>query len=490
MSRGPYDALFAAIGDDKFLADVGLGDLDAADRAGELFDYLIEATAELAAQNGEQYDLVADQIDLGGIGDLRSKIGPAVLRDVADYDPRRTEGASRGRERLYWLAVALADRLTPAGQVDLQSVLRQIAETGRESYFPVYRRLAAAIGREPLDGDDELAFQRLQSLIHIFLEGVTAAQRAGTPPSEDDVVTAVMALFHAFTRRPGEDPFDPEVALVATDSATASPSQGIVLSADGEEASYGLAADAVDSLQGRDPGLIQYASLHGISGASRRDSHAPQSLHRLRLRLIDLLESGWRLHRLTTVHSEEDLDREIENASDLGNHGRVRVHATVGGIGGHAAAITVDGQFVVLGLDEPHSSYVGKALLIRDLPAVAFWAEHFHQVFDDRRHTLLVAGPGGLDQGGIAELRRRVRAVARLTGDVPAAIELTDRQREVCTCLGRIPRPQLQEIADELFISREAVKKHCEKLYDKFEIPPGSDRVGPLAEELRRRGIV
>lgn len=75
-------------------------------------------------------------------------------------------------------------------------------------------------------------------------------------------------------------------------------------------------------------------------------------------------------------------------------------------------------------------------------------------------------------------------------GDVPLAVDLTERQRQIIECLGRSPRPQLQEIANELMVSRDAVKKHCEKLYDKFGIPPGADRLGPLVEELRRRGIV
>jgi hypothetical protein len=263
-----------------------------------------------------------------------------------------------------------------------------------------------------------------------------------------------------------------------------------VVGVEGEAASYTLVVDTLRALRDATPGVIRHASLHGLSGVDRRRTQVPEPALQLRQTMYELIRAGWKLHRLVTVHSEDDLDREIEIAEDLAALGRSRVHATVGGVGGHAAAITVDDRFVALGLDDPHSSYVYRALVIHEPSAVAFWAEHFAQVFEDRRHTFVIASPAGLDRGGISELRRRVRGLSRLMGDVPELVELSDRQREIIEHLGRSPRPQMQEIAASLFISRDAVKAHCEQLYDKFAIPPGRDRLGPLVAELRRRGLV
>jgi hypothetical protein len=56
--------------------------------------------------------------------------------------------------------------------------------------------------------------------------------------------------------------------------------------------------------------------------------------------------------------------------------------------------------------------------------------------------------------------------------------------------LGRVPRPQMQEIATELNLGRERVKDICEELYERFDIPKGRDRLGPLVDELRSRGLI
>ena len=75
---------------------------------------------------------------------MRVKLAPAMRRDLSDWDPNGAHGAVRARERLYWLAVALADRRTADGDVDLRDVLARAAEQSRVACRPFYGRLSGA----------------------------------------------------------------------------------------------------------------------------------------------------------------------------------------------------------------------------------------------------------------------------------------------------------------------------------------------------------
>lgn len=488
QERTDPNELFDAIAHDEFLADLGLTQITSAEQAGRLLQLLTDEVIATAKQNRELYDLVADQLATGNRDELQSRLGPALLRDLADYDPGRISAASRGRERLYWLAVALADRGTPAGHPDLQRALQHLFEATQDAFLPTYQRFAALLKREAINGSDDASFRRVQLVVDAFLGGVTAARRYRRAPADDDVVTAVLSLFHAFTREPGQPRFDPSAALTAESRRRVeqtSPSQEVR----GEPHSYALAAQALNSLMDRAPGVIRHAGFHGFAGIRRPPESFPEGATLVRDAMIDLLRRGWRLDRLVSVHTEDDLDREVKIAEDLAPHGGVRVHATVGGTGGHTGLILVDGHFAALGLDAPHNGYVEHSLLCEDAPSVSFWNRYFSQVFDDRRHTIAIAGPAGLHATGITELRRRTRRLKHVL-EPPEAVLLTERQREIVEFLGREPRPQLAEIASALHISRDAVKKHCEQLYAKLEIPPGRDRLGPLVAELRRRGVI
>lgn len=256
-----------------------------------------------------------------------------------------------------------------------------------------------------------------------------------------------------------------------------------------EASSYALVIEVLARLSGETPGTICHASMHRLSGVARRQAPVSDSPLRLREAMLDLVQRGWELRRLATIRAEDDLDYEIAVAEELSRSSRARVHASVGDVGGHAA-VMVEGRFVSLGLDDPYSGYVERALLVRQADEVKFWVRWFAQMFDDRRSTFVIAGPAGLDQSGIAELRRRVRGYARALGTSSEPVRLTMRQHQVAERLGRDPRPQLAEIARDLRISRDAVKNHCKKLYEIFGIPPGPDRLGPLVADMRRRGIV
>lgn len=85
------------------------------------------------------------------------------------------------------------------------------------------------------------------------------------------------------------------------------------------------------------------------------------------------------------------------------------------------------------------------------------------------------------------------------TAAVQSAPDLTRREREVLVALCRpvLERNLLSEpasirrIATELVISESAVKKHLQRLYDKFEIHDTDERHrGRLVSEAIRRGAV
>lgn len=489
VSDPSIDDLLVAVASDTFLLDLGVGQRGTPELITEALERLVEALSDEVVRNSEQYDMVADQLELGGAEDLRSKLTPALVRDLADFDAGPAVTAAKGLTRLYWLAVALADRRAPDGHAHPQEFLQRIFDVGTDRYVPVYRRFAELLGREGTAGTEGEAFETLRGIIRCQLDGVTVARRLGRAPSDADVVTAVLSLFRAFTTRSGEGALEPEVGPIGEDAPTGWVRRNGVISAEGEGPSYALAVNAFQALRTTQPRVIRHYALHGQSGAQRPSEKIPLPAQELRQVMLEMLRAGWSLLRLVTVHSERDLDREVEVAGALRTISpRVQVRATVGGAG-HAAALIVEGRFVSLGLDDPHTSYVGRSILTEQSSTIAFWVEQFDQVFADRRQTLVISGPAGLDQGGIAELRRRVRGLSVLLSDPPDTLQLSERQREVVGCLSRNPRPQLQEIAQELHISRDAVKKHCENLEDKLGIPRGRDRLSALIAELRRRGL-
>ncbi|MCM3926094.1 FHA domain-containing protein [Frankia sp. AiPs1] len=129
---------------------------------------------------------------------------------------------------------------------------------------------------------------------------------------------------------------------------------------------------------------------------------------------------------------------------------------------------------------------VGRRIL-RDGDVIRFGAAGAR--FQDRRPLIeftIEAGGGAATRDRTAELR------------VPDPPDLTRREWDVLRALSRpagapsafvIPS-STREVAEDLVVTEGAVKQHLLRLYRKFDIAPGPNRRGRLANEVMRLGIV
>jgi hypothetical protein len=140
---------------------------------------------------------------------------------------------------------------------------------------------------------------------------------------------------------------------------------------------------------------------------------------------------------------------------------------------------------------------VGKAWLIRDLASTNGTRLDGKRLTGQRRlrdGDEMVLGLCRLRFHDGTEVRRRS------TDALQAPPDLTRRQRDVLIELCRPlmshnsfqPPASVREIADRLFISKNAVQNHLESLYNKFEVyeADGLNRRVVLANEAVQRGAV
>ena len=78
-----------------------------------LFDEQRNATVGVVEKHATGYGVAAGQFEAGDLSQLRSALQAALQRNLQDFDTSGAGWEEKGRERLYWLGVALADR--PSG---------------------------------------------------------------------------------------------------------------------------------------------------------------------------------------------------------------------------------------------------------------------------------------------------------------------------------------------------------------------------------------
>lgn len=487
------DELLAAIADDAYLQDLGLGTVGGADKLREVCEDLVLSVRQVVAGNAEQYEILADQLERSQLDGIHDKLAPAMRRDLLDWDPHAGDVPDqvRARERIYWLAVALCDRRSAASGIDLSDVLARTASESRLAYRTFYARLLEVSGREPVWGNDGDALTRLQNTITILLEGATVARRARYPFEDDDIVTATIALFHIFTRRPDESPFDLEAALRGLpqpETETPAPVTTDTLS------SYDQVVARLERLRDVEPGVVRHASLHGVSGAVRTDGGLrPAAVDAMRVAVNDLVRRGWKLRRLVTLYTEDDFTREVATAGQIhaetrhddGEAGTVRVQATVGGVGGHAATVVVEGHFATIGLDDPDSGFVKDAVFVDNPALIEFWVKHFDQVFDDRSHTYVIWDRRGARHDHIEQLRARVKGMERVLFQQLPPVRLTDAEQQVVAVFTAHPNFTNDQIATELVKSVNSVKGTMKELFRKLDVRTRAE----LVSSLRQRGM-
>lgn len=178
-----------------------------------LFEAQLEAAVDAAAVHADGYLMVADQFESGDLSSLRPALRAALFRNLRDYD---TSGASwevKGRERLYWLGIALADRGPAAGEVDVAAAIRQTHDDAKPQFCEVYKQIARLSNRTPLCDDPEAGFLRIQRTISALLGGYLLYRRVGHDISEEEITDAVLGLFYILTKPVGGEATDVDAEL-------------------------------------------------------------------------------------------------------------------------------------------------------------------------------------------------------------------------------------------------------------------------------------
>ena len=423
-------AAIEALAGDDHLHDLGLKSSDLAGLAGrtrsnfnyhwpggmpalikELFEAQREATLDAASGHAEGYAMVADQLESGDLTSLRAALHSALLRNLRDYDTSRASWEVKGRERLYWLGVALANRATPAGEFDLAAAVRQTNHSAQERFRNVYEEMARLSHRAPLPEDADKGFLRVQRTISALLGGYVMYRRVGHDISQEEITDAVLALFCVLTRPVGGMAIDVDAELQAGASRRmgkqpALPQRQHIQVTRTVEDSYGLAIEKLKEAERDDaPGTIRHASLHGHSGVpvTRQAEHAPEEF---RSQLVRMLKRRWHLHRLVSIKDEAHLEVQIELAKTFAGLGAVEVRGAALEDGPRFVPLVIGDRCALLGIDDRFHNITHQAILLDDRDATSVVTAHFDQLWNDYHRTRPILGPQGIDAGGIEQLRR------------------------------------------------------------------------------------
>jgi hypothetical protein len=165
--------------------------------AGEL---VRRASADIAAAADAGQEGYFEAIDrFAATGDFDALV-EAVAGDVDHYRPGGADPLTDARERLYFVATALADAES--------SFATPLRETQRDSVAKaavIYRRVLEVTGRRMVDGYDET---ELATLIAMLMEGESLRHRSGASIAVEKVADAIFRIFWALTAD-ADDP-DPD----------------------------------------------------------------------------------------------------------------------------------------------------------------------------------------------------------------------------------------------------------------------------------------
>jgi AcrR family transcriptional regulator len=150
-----------------------------------------------AAANALEYLDAAELVREGAGGALfRKRLAKALLGDVADYDAGdEDDWDQNGRERLYYLALALCQVDDGSRGVDYAAALRSMWNAIQDEYAKVYDAICEATNRTYVTDRD-----RTRNAITAYLEGINTHRRFGVVVDDAEVVDVVIRLFYITTR--------------------------------------------------------------------------------------------------------------------------------------------------------------------------------------------------------------------------------------------------------------------------------------------------
>jgi hypothetical protein len=353
--------------------------------------------------NSDGYLQAAEAVSQGGGAE---GISAAVVADVRDFIVDDADEETRARERMYYLALTLADN-----EAEIREELARGYQDFRDNYAPAYKAFLEATHRRIASDTTETA---LRQALGALMEGFTAHQRIGVGIPEDVVADAVMRVFLGYTVGPGEATRTVEEQALgrpAPVKGSRGPLDGIVHHTG--ESLYEAAIEAIEALT--DPEAeIGLCSLHGHRG--QRHGGRSEREDALRSAIEDHAGAGGVLNRLATYLSPDRLDQDLKEIESLCTRvpgARVEARALVIDTPPVLAPLLVGEEVAFLARDDHHLHGVDGGIEIRGSHGLQMCALAFRDLWQDHRSEWIWTKAGPYTEG-IQNTRERLGHPNRL----------------------------------------------------------------------------
>lgn len=357
-----------------------------------------------AAANADAYAMAAGAIADGAGNVGRKIVARAILGDLEDFDA--TEGSSdqlRGRERFYYLMLAMADLAPEKSGVDYKRFLARASTDAQAMYVKIYDEFCRVTNREYVaDGP------RTQRAINAYLEGVSVQRRFGAAPLDDEVVDTVVRLFHATTKPIGgaDVDIDAELFGLPHEPRTASVAAHTTIHQE-RDALYREVTSALGEL---DPGeTFSHCALHGPT----RDDTPPSDpfARALYEAQHSHVARGGRLRRVALFSSAEELQEYIEwlrekTAGD--SPWQTETRALIMDAAPAVSPLVVGRRFAALGRESEGTGRISDGMTFVTREGVAFVEAIFDTIWRDAR-AYPIASSAGINRRGVEDALRRLR---------------------------------------------------------------------------------
>ena len=165
---------------------------------------------EEARANRRYYDVGADALEgPPRKGVARQIVGARRRRDFRAFDLEHMDAQAIGRDRLYYLMLALCGLPFESTGVRYQEELRAAVTDQQEVYSELYELFCRSSGRDFVDG-----LERRSARINAYLEGVIVHGRFDAEPSPEEIVDTVLRLFLVTTKPKGGIDIDVDEGLL------------------------------------------------------------------------------------------------------------------------------------------------------------------------------------------------------------------------------------------------------------------------------------
>jgi AcrR family transcriptional regulator len=374
---------------------------------GTLTPNLVEAVREQMGaevrRNVDDYRKAAHDLRAGARVAGRALVRRVLLEDLADFRvDGKTTLSDRGRERLYYLMVALCDLEVNRTKVDYAAELNDSMSLSQELYAQVYEDFCEVSNREFITERE-----RTQRAINAYLEGVEVHRRFGAAPDDDEIVDTVLRLFYITTKPSAGADLDIDGDLFGLPSVPETRSVGAHSTFHAtREALYAEVSLAMEALT--EDEVLMHCAMHRPLHEDRPPAD------RLPRRLYEAQRShiarGGPVRRVVRYWRIQDLDADLSWIAELGqreSRALVETRALIAESPPVMATMVVGERLGAIARDDPLTARLIQGVTFTDAPGVRFCEGTFNAIANDP-HSYLIAGPNGIQERGVQDARRRL----------------------------------------------------------------------------------